>query len=142
MIHAALVIWYALTALCGPYLCCWIRCEAPASAAVIAAEPAAKVCSHCCEEAETPAAPAPGGPRTPQPDCPYCQELILAAQSVVPPASASMGDLLDHPSNVPVADLLPAAIAEDAAVRSQNYEPPAPFPTAYDLIHVFHFMRC
>ena len=148
MLHVALTLWYTVTALLGPYLCCWVRCETASPAPQVAlGTPTVVPKEHSCCSEEAPApipVSTPDDPCSPQkPTCPYCQKQILESQAILASPTLALDDLLDHPqaiSNDVLSLEVPFVVA--ATVAESRTGPPAPFPSAYDLICVFHIMRC
>jgi len=150
MFQTVLTFWYALTALAGSQLCCWVCCE-PAPVEVVALSTPAipfekKACPHCCESEESvPASPVDSeqSHHPKKPSCPYCEQQLLSAQAAVSAAVLTIDDLLKVTASLLIAELPPQRPTIDlATLRDREGEPVGPFPSTYQLVNVFHMMRC
>ena len=148
MVRSLFALWYALTVLAGPALCCCATRPAPAEArpAADAPAPAQKGCCCCPAEADAPEArPQPATPPADHPPggCP-CKKFDRQDQARPGPAageSYAQPRSLDLPLAGPAADgLLPA---QHAAVLPGAHPPGDPAGLAgRDLLTAYHILRC
>lgn len=152
MLRVAVILWYVIATLAGPTICCWVRCPAPRHA--LQSQGSMPVgyaadCCCCCHQADSAyevsqeEATSERTPKSPIRDqCPHCLQLRLEMASALVPTNFSGTDRLAQEALSPL-DAILAYEAESRlnAVKGCS-EPPLPFPTPYELICVFHIMRC
>ena len=149
-----MVMWYTLTVLIAPALCCCLLRPAAAEAApVTAAVPvdpvpaeSAPACPHCRAEM-----PAPTAPQTPEPQpadqpCP-CKDATAACEVGLPAADEAVVTSPDAPQS-PVSPFAAAWGLSASVPVVFDWVPrtsPAgnlPFYSTDDLLRAFHLLRC
>jgi len=149
MLRRGLTIYLAFLTAAAPCLCCCTAgrlVAAPPPTPAPASEPAAAPC--CCHDAEAATDPAPAatpGPADPAPPhrCPCRDHADMPAQVVVGPAAAELALL--RPALHVTFDAVPAATQSAVSMPVDGVSQtgwPDPFPSAFDLLHVHHRLRC
>lgn len=147
-----MALWYTLTVLLAPAMCCCdFRPSAPAAVVASAAEapkPAksAPACSHCCAEPSPPSCPEDrvtpdvSSPR-PHP-CP-CKDAQATIRDALPLTDRPVADGLDEHFLLAglfalSPDVVPVTPERSAAESAGGL----PFPSTDQLLRVFHRLRC
>jgi hypothetical protein len=148
MVRSLLAMWYALTVLLGPALCCCATRPAHAEARPVAdaPAPAKKGCCCCPTEAESPEArPEPAAPKPEHPPggCP-CKKFDRQDQDRPGPAS---GETSAQPRSfdLPLADPLASALTAVAGGTNRHRAELPGGPAGLfgrDLLTAYHILRC
>lgn len=143
MARAALTLWFTLTALAGPGVCC---CGVTAAVAKPAEPtvppPAPKPVKTCCHREAPPPAqpdPPPADPHQhPAKPCPCGHDRPAATA----PAPADVAAQLKLFETLPVAHLAPATVADAVVVRRPDPLQHVPKPAGRDLLTAYSLLRC
>lgn len=144
MMRALLTLWFAITSLVGPGLCC---CAFPsttrsAAATVTREKQAQRV---CCRNESTKTAPRSTQEQAPRPSCP-CKDgqgqPLIAAAAAVTNVNTTATEWLDAASWLWHSATLPEWLETAATPIPGRFGSGSSFLSTHDLLHVLHILRC